>query len=341
MGAPSYTVKRKESEIWGSMRTSTAGESSVPSLTSIFDEEQLKMVTVAAVQGNDGEIKRDENNNVLATIKNTIFGSLSLFDASRNEDNGGKDAVDAETMGQLSYSSPMSEEGQVKDHGFEEKINEQSSSHNNNVYDSVPQSLTLSDGGQMPSLEKAVLIPQKIEEQLHKEFHVDTSPLVENPSSCLSNSQKAEENSLTHSSPLTHEINPTRPEMEDPDSVQLAFDASLSEENEEQFHDVGCDRTSSLSSIISNNSYYMEVDTVDSTVPPPDELESHQTQTQTVDFQDMETATETVQELKKKRMMRFAMAVNSGIDIAPAPAEQKKKSVRIKGIMKMSRPESK
>ncbi|CAL8126654.1 unnamed protein product [Orchesella dallaii] len=325
--SPSYTMKRKESEIWGSMRTSTAEESSIPSLTSIPDED-TKGFVVGSVECSGGEIIRDENNNVLATIKNTIFGSLSLFDASRNDDddNGKRnDAVDEETISQLSYSSPTSEEGQVKEQGCEEKINVQAS-HNNNIYfNSVPRSLSPTHG-QMQSLETSVLIPQKIEEQLHREFHVDTSRCLENHSICLSTSQKSEKNTLPSSSPFI-EINPAMAKMEDPDSVQLASDASLSEgEKREQFHDVGCDASSSHSSIISNNSYYVD------TVPPAD----HQTQTQSVDYQDMETGTESEHELKKKKMMRFAMAVNSGIDIAPA--EPKKKSVRIKGIMKMSRP---
>ncbi|ODN00902.1 hypothetical protein Ocin01_05773 [Orchesella cincta] len=330
--SPSYTVKRKESEIWGSMRTSTPGESSIPSLTSIVDEESkdCKKVLVGSLHG--GEIRRDENNNVLTTITNTIFGSLNLFDASRNEDNGGNNAAnddDAGIKSQLSHPSSIRETGQVKEQGWsKEKINVQST-HNNNIYNSVPQSLTPPDG-QMQSLEKSVLIPKKIEEQLHQEFHVDTSPCLENHSGCLTRSQKSEENPLTKISPF-NKINPTgAAEMEDPDSLQLALDASLSGENEEQFHDVGCERSSSLSSIVSNNSYYVD------TVPAADEFESHQTQTQIVDQQDVETGTESEHELKKKKMMRFAMAVNSGIDIAPA--EPKKKSVRIKGIMKMSRP---
>lgn len=194
-------IKPRESEIWGSMQESTADSteesSTPPSLTSIAENEK-KVGGVVEDFGKvtDEEMIRDENNNVLATIKNTIYRSFSFFETSRPststvsavsptaaasptiengstgtgaEEKDRKEAVsvvDYEKGDMEGSLSTSKEPDQVNE--SEGKINTQPC-HNSNIHNSpTPSGISLRG-----SSKDSALIPVKIEEQLQKAQYLD------------------------------------------------------------------------------------------------------------------------------------------------------------------------
>lgn len=368
-------IKTRESEIWGELRTSTAEEESSfppsPSVLSVSDEktESVKVTPYEALQ-------RDENNNVLSNVKNTMHRSVTFFEPKfslenpsiTNEDNKGAQENERKIPKVVDCSEKNVNDSVHTSKGIEkvnnateqkQTVNPESRDLNNNIVENPTQKeCTSLNPTLIPNENREKSGVSNYDESLRdyctrqlqhhlayqaklkkSEAHLvaarESKSMDEPPSLTMLPDPPQEMKKLDSTAPVrfvlggglaTRELNVGATTANSSHKID-----QNTEESEKKSPTIGTNTTTT------STEHVVHPVNASQTEPIRDIFDSQETQTLGITSQDAETDTENLKDEKKlERLKSLVLAVNAGVDIAP---QNKRKTVKLRGIMKTSRNE--
>lgn len=365
-------IKTRESEIWGELRTSTAEESSYPpspSITSISDEK-TELVKVSADEG----IQRDENNNVQSNIKNTMHRSVTFFEQKcssgnpsiTNEDNKGAKENDRKIPAMVHCSEKKENDSvhtskethKANINAEQKRINPESRDLNNNIIveDSTPKDTTTLNSSVIHNESEEKSGVSNYDESLRDYC----TRQLQHHLAYQAKLKRSEAHMIAARESQSMDEPPSLTMLPDPPQEMIKLDSTLPM----RFTLGGglVTRELNVGGTLTKPSHQIDLNTEEiekkspkitttSTSTEPvahpvntsqtetiqDIFDNQETQTLNITSHDAETDTENLSEEKRlKKLKSLVIAVNAGVDIAP---ENKRKSVKLRGIMKTSRQE--